>query len=409
MRIAPLDLSAVPTSRVQPLTQAWTVGQLVDLVVIGRRDENSIAIRVGGEVLRAETQASLPPGAHVLARVVATGPQPVLEPLTAPAATTSVQQVVRDTTTAVLPRQLAPGPALAMLAQHVAQVSQTPLPASAIGDAVQAIRSLLTSLPAAASLGRVAELARAVEAAGHGLEAALRGVVEGSRAALPEGDLKWRSLSVLSALRQVSATQELPGGSGLARSLQAPALPLVSPPAPGVQIAPTPLLPGNEPGPPPSAHPLAQALHECADLLEGLAARVTLRQLQHTEAAHGGAVYWAFDLPVAVDGRPDAIEFEFRHAGATVTGDEPPLSALVRVPLAASGELRARLSITGARLSVTLWSDDSTVRTQVSSELERLRAQLLSAGLTVERLGVAVVSDFDAHAYLPESLVDIQV
>ena len=169
-----LDLPApikLPPQWTPAVSRVWTVGQLLNVIVIGPADQNSTLLKIGAETVVASGAAPVAMGDRFTARVVSLHPLPVLEPLRRE----SVKQDARVAAVALralLPQQVALAPALRTLEAHLPALER-----AAHSRDMQALilstQSLFADIPALAVLTTPAKLMRAVTLSGTGLEPTL--------------------------------------------------------------------------------------------------------------------------------------------------------------------------------------------------------------------------------------------
>lgn len=408
-----LDMPAqVKISQWTPASnRAWAVGQLLNVTVIGTIDHNSSLLEIETETVVATGSPPLPTGSRFSARIVSLQPLPLLEPilseggLFARGEPNSRVQVVGLRT--LLPQQVEFAPALRAIEERTRTVERVAqdrdLPAL-----IHATKALFAEIPALTALTTPLKLTQAVAQNGHGLEAGLARCVADPTVLPPIADRKWQ---ILSLLRQAECF--LPVSRFRPLSESAPATPQARLPLPNGSPLPRDPAPRAEPEPDAvtdwdsTLSAFSTALKET---LEGIAARITTRQLQMIEAASLGQVFGLFELPVRIGGDPDVLQLQYsregEHGGPR---DAERHSLLIMVPLAGTCELRVRLTLRAEQLSIVAWADDEAIRGQLYQRRDELQARLAAVGLSVDKIIVAPVDGPSDAAHLPQGLIDTAI
>ncbi len=364
------------------LSRAWTLGQLLDVTVIGPTDQNSTLLQVGGVTVAAAGQIPYGPGDSFTVRV--TGVQsPVslsIVPNAAPLPEVDVSSVQSAALRTLLPAQLDLSPALQAL-QSAAPSADTP-----------AVDMLLRQLPTLAEIASAPKILAAVTQSGSGLEATLANQLSGgANTPPPLSDLKWQVLQLLQQLAPMKDGQP------------------TTPPAIAPIVAPVP--PASPADPiAESADRIAAAPAHLKALAEGILARITTRQIQTAEAAQQGQVYGQFEIPVRVAGHPDVLTLQYAREGpAQHEQDIAHHTLTVTVPLPNDAKLTARLTLHGENLSVVAWGSDAALNQQLQARREEFRTSLGASGFNIETLVIAPVEASRTQAFLPHGLINTQI
>lgn len=340
MRIAPPDAPSLQLSA-GPWTRGWHVGQILHARVVRSDGPDSLALRLGGRLVRATAQGlpALPPGTALRLRIEVLGRTPVLR-LLAPDSGADPHTEVNAALRAVLPRA---GTLEPLLAGLVAAARDGGAP----GSLPKLAGALLAGLAQPADLTRTDGLRGAVQNSGLFLEARLLAGVE--TAAL-SGDLKaalWRLLAALD----------------------------------GPDGPPTPTNAEN-PSPKAGAGPIPLRTE-----VEAALARLQLHQLAAVPQAHTPP-QWTFALPVGGT-TPHVLELQIRAEGDAGREASHPdgWSILLHLELPSLGALQARVDLRAAHIEATLWAERDATVAAARRHLPRLEAGLRGAGLEVGRLG----------------------
>ena len=387
MKIDALSPLNIRPTRVPTVARSWVIGQLLNIVVIGQRDQNSILVRVGNDTIAAESAIAVPPGTRFTARVMALDPLPVLTPVAAsPTAPTPPLQAAW---LAALPKQ---APLASSLQAAEVLLTQAHTPDTAMPLAHREVRALLQALPELVTLRSPPLLKEAVLNCGLGLEAKLASArsINHSAAPPPTADLKWQLLAVLAHLTATAPTPDV------ALPHEALAHPKVVPVAPEVATVNS-LFAGN-----PAVH------HELIKHLEHALANITARQLQTAEANAAGHPFAVFEIPLQVDRQPATMMIQYEERRSTSDQHAEAFTVQLTVPISNSRELRARVTLIDHTLSAILWSPDAEVRAALAERLQDLRTQLLGQHLQVGNLAVAEIDEIAPLARPNQQVLDVE-
>ncbi len=383
--LSPLNFA--PT-QVSTVARSWVIGQLLNIVVIGQRDQNSILVRVGNDTIAAESAIAVPPGTRFTARVMALDPLPVLTPVaTSPTAPTPPLQAAW---LSALPKQ---APLASSLQAADVLLTQAHTPDAAMPLAHREVHALLQALPELVTLRSPPLLKEAMLNCGLGLEAKLASAssINHSAAPPPTADLKWQLLAVLAHL---TATAPTPDAALPREALShATAVPSVAPEVATVNS----LSAGN-----PAVH------RELIEHLEHALANITARQLQTAEANAAGHPFAVFEIPLQVDRQPATVMVQYEERSSTSDSHAEALTVQLTVPISAARELRARVTLIDHTLSAILWSPDPDVRAALAERLQDLRTQLLGQHLQVGNLAVAEIDEIAPLARPNQQVLDVE-
>lgn len=382
--LSPLNFA--PT-QVSTVARSWVVGQLLNIVVIGPRDQNSILVRVGNDTFAAESALAVPPGTRFTARVVAIDPLPVLTPVVS--STTAPTPPLQAAWLSALPKQ---APLADSLHAADALLTQAHATGAAMPLAHAGFHALLQALPELATLRSPLLLKEAMLNCGLGLEAKLASTINHAAVPPPSADLKWQLLTVLAQLTAPTGTPD----AALPREALSHAKTM--PPATSELATENSLPAGN-----PTVH------RELIAQLEHALANITARQLQTAEASDAGRHFAVFEIPLQVDRQPVTLMVQYEERRATSDTHPSAFTIQLRVPLSATRELRARVTLIDQTLSATLWSPDPEVRAALSERLQDLRTLLLGQRLQVGNLAVAEIDEIAPLAKPNEPVLDVEV
>ncbi|MHB8346445.1 MAG: flagellar hook-length control protein FliK [Acidiferrobacterales bacterium] len=418
------------------LTAAWQVGQILDATVVDTPGPGQISLRIGGQLLIAQSQMTVQPGTVLALRVVSGGEQPTLAVATTPAGPDPQLQAWR----VALPLQEPLPPLLntvAVLASTQEQSSVTPGPAfSNIAGQV------LGSLPDTQAVAHPAGLKAAMLNSGLYLESRLLAAANeaGGASGIALTDLKAGLLRLASALRAATAADPLPAGTESDASIPPPehgiAAPVGNTPqaaspvkntAQAVPLVQNSMATADNAAPPvqnaaakapfvqntASTSPLLQQLpvpsaQTPLRQVEAALARLQMNQLSSLPAGHGGTPMWIFDLPVRHNDQIDVlrlqVEADDRHDGRhesrswSVTLDLEPSNL---------GPVHARVTLNGDQISTTVWAEQPDTAALFTGHLDELRASMTRAGLTVAAMGCFCgKAPASGNARMPEKLLD---
>ncbi len=397
MRIDLAPVSLTTPARTLASTQGWLLGQLLNVSVIGRVDNSSIRISIGGTEVVAQTDLELAPGAALKVRVSAVGPQPQLTivgppPMPKPTPDSVASSPVASAMKRTLPAQEPMHEVLNRLTLPLTVADSVPV----VQQIQSRIAQLVALLPELSTLARPEELRRALVHSGPQLEAGLAAQAEVPDAAPPTQDLKFRLLE----LRQVIAGHLTQIGS---RRAVDPGIAPFRPQDPDAV--------GGQPSADASLEESAVAILRslAADVEAGLA-RVTTHQLQHAAATARGEYFAFTELPFRTASGIDTLDIEV-EADAPRQGhtDESPLELSLALSLPSLGEFRARLGLRGNHLAVTLWSEAPALREMIVGGVNELEHALAGAGFELSPVVLRAIDAPNPLRHLRRGLVDTMI
>ncbi|MEE4380822.1 MAG: flagellar hook-length control protein FliK [Pseudomonadales bacterium] len=354
-------------------------GQRVDARVLEVLSSGTARLALAGTEVLANGRVPLQPGQQLSLSVVRL--EPVLELRVArPAAPPDPRaEVLR----VALPRQAPLADTLRSAAEALRELPVPRDPRSALGELRSALGRLLDRAVPPERLD-AAGVRRALASSGLFLEAGLA-----ARGRPDAGDLK---AALLGLAVRIGAAQ------GAAPAASTTAAAGTTAPATGPESAP-----GSEPRPGESggaegrtAEPRAPgpeaALERLARAVGAALARVQVHQAASLPSQEGGAV-WQFDLPVASEGRRDAVEVRIARDGGgrrpEVADGGSAWSLTLHFDLPETGPVDVRLGLAGDAVAGTFWCSDPAARARFDAALPRLSEALGRAGLRVETLATA--------------------
>lgn len=368
-----IDVLAANDSRPAALIAAqrslWRVGAILEAVAV--RDVNGdLWLSIDNQKLPARiasgNSAGPTDGEPLKVRVLRDSPVLALEVLDE----TFNVQVTEDALRRFLPKQTSPTPLLANLSwlfRSDANRGQLP------DNILKTLQSMWDALPDAQELTNAATLQHALQNSGEFLEAQLARTVNApaAQAQAVNEDFK----AQLHALREQLLALKLPYTSG-------------NPPPPG----PLPVLHGALHAMPPGPASMAaldtmQAkLNELKQQTEGTLARINTTQLLNGEATHQGVVACLVEVPIRNNDRAELLRFKFERNAKSDSSGETGWSVEVALDLGMQGALHAHVGLLGTRLNVRLRSDSPQLVSELTRQLDTLRASLEQQGLKVEQL-----------------------
>ncbi|MFZ5653096.1 MAG: flagellar hook-length control protein FliK [Pseudomonadota bacterium] len=368
---------------ISPSPAGWSVGSILDALVVDDPGEGHVSLRIGGRTLIAETTLQLRRGDRLQLEVVATGPTPLLRPLVAQSAA-AAPALETALMLASLPRQASLGGLLAQLAA-IAHCPEDagPVPPRVVQIARQLFDGMLDRRQALDS----AALRTALADSGIWLEAKLAQALRDERAPAVSRDIKAGLLRLLQAL-PAPADPAQDAVVPRAREASAPAAMPLLPPLhahrPGTQ--PRPPVPGGAQG---SAEP---SLGELRLAAESALARLHLQQLGSGATDGGEGMVWLLDLPIRDRQGADLWQLRIERrkesgGGREGAGDDRPLwSVSLAFELEELGPVYCQLGQDAAGLSVLFRAELPDTAARFRANLPGLTRALADAGVRVVRI-----------------------
>lgn len=374
MRIDLLKPLPSPLLFTPAFTRVWTVDQLLDVTVIGKISENLFILEIDHSMVRTHTAEPLQVGSQFTVKVTSLGSQPTLTRIDTESSSPTVSSAAA--LSQVLPRQQPLTSSLEMINRAVADLSSTSrIPEPALVPLIEVVRQFLAASVSGQALSDPHQLASYLERCGIHLEARLKTAADAPESPLPTTDLKWRALELLGKLQSI--LQPVPPSEFRQRADLTPALRQT-------RTSASPSEHGPEMECSSDSDLVAPIVRQLSEQLESIVARITTRQLQTIEAAAAGTVYGSFELPIEIGGHHCAIAIELeQRATASAAAADAATEVVIRIPLSAVTELRAKLRLCGGDLSAVVWSNDVAVRDVLITEKERLSVSLAACGFKV--------------------------
>lgn len=379
-----LRIGALAPGEIRALNEAWQVGAILPVRVIGG-NERQVTLMIDGNRVEANHNGSQPLPETFQARVTSTGAQPVLEVLPPPTANAAPDAAHVDALRNLMPQQLSQTALLADLARldpalsNDAVALRTQLPA----DVRNALTQLLAALPRAIDLTRPLTLLRALQSSGTQLEHHLQRLVQvgandSQAAEILQGDWKAALLQLLAALSRHARPQ-----APLPDAASSP------PPLARQALAAQPRL--TQPAVPPSSNPAADAaslLGRMHTHVQGALARIEIAAL---ETQSGTPMpLWLIELPMRSADGYDMVQMRIcRDAGDAPAGTDPqtlPWRLSFALDLPRLGPVEGDVAVRAQRVQVQLRADRASTQRELDSTLPQLAATLTAAGLVPERL-----------------------
>ena len=378
-----LRIGALAPGEIRALSEAWQVGAILPVRVIGT-SAGQVSLLVDGNHVDASHDGSQPLPETFLARVVTSGAQIMLDVLPPSAAAISEASRV-DALRNLMPQQLSQSALLADLARLDPALSSAAvaLRAQLPADVRDSLGKLLAVLPSASDLAQAASLQHAVQSSGTLLEHHLMRLVQADAgdtqaSELLQSDWKAGLLRLLAALSRHTrpqpplqdATSSPPPMARQALEAQ-PRL-----------VQPTPL-PGSD-----AASDAAALLGRMHAHVQGALARIEIAALE-TQTGTPTPLY-LIELPMRSADGYDMVQMRIArdHAGA-VAGADPqtlPWRLSFALDLPRLGAVEGDVAVRARRVQVQLRAARAMTQRELDAALPQLAAALHAAGLVPERL-----------------------
>lgn len=367
MRIDLLTSNDTQVHSPPPPLSMWRVGAILDAIAVRDATSGQLWLEMENRRLpvRVASGNSEGPadGEQLKLRVLRDSPVLALETLE------SLPQadVTGDALRRHLPQQTVPTPLLANLAWLMRGDGAASLP-KGIADM---IKQLWQSLPTAASLSDPATLAEALEKSGVFLEAALARSPGAAPADVLAQDFKAQLMALKQALN-AEGVQTSPLNGSAAGPL----------PALGGALTPLNASPASFAV---MENPHAQ-LQELAQQTHGSLARINSTQLINAEAAQTGIAACLIEIPYRQEDRADLLRFRFEREKENSEKGEAGWTVEAALDLGVSGNLHARVTLQGKRLTVQLRSESPVLVGMLDQHAPTLAAALKSQGFIIDRI-----------------------
>lgn len=377
--------SVSPAVRVgiSPSPAGWSVGSILDALVVDDPGGGHVGLRIGGRTLIAETPLQLRRGDRLQLEVVATGPTPLLRPLVAQSAAAAPAQETA-LMLASLPRQASLGGLLAQLAA----IAHHPEDAGPVPPrVVQIARQLFDGMLDRRQALDPAALRSALADSGIWLEAKLAQALRDGRAPVVSRDIKAGLLRLLQALpapADAAPDADVPRAREASTPAAMPLLPPLHAHRPGTR--PRQPAPGGAQG---AAEP---SLGELRLAAESALARLHLQQLGSGATDGGEGMVWLLDLPIRDRQGADLWQLRIERrkesgGGPEGAGDDRPLwSVSLAFELEELGPVYCQLGQDAAGLSVLFRAELPDTAARFRANLPGLTRALTAAGVRVVRI-----------------------
>lgn len=378
-----LRIGALAPGEIRALSEAWQVGAILPVRVIGG-NERQVSLMIDGSRVEANHQGNQPLPDAFQARVASNGAQTVLEVLT-PASAAMPDGGRVDALRNLMPQQLSQAALLADLARldpalsNDAVALRTLLPS----DVRNALSQLLAALPHATDLRAPQALLRALQFSGTQLEHHLQrlvqvGASESQATEILQGDWKAALLRLLAALNRHTRPQApLPDAASSPPPLARQAL------AAQPRLAQSALPPSNNPAA--DATALMGRMHTH---VQGALARIEIAAL---ETQLGTPVpLWLIELPLRGTDGFDMVQMRiFRDPGDHPAGTDSqalPWRLSFALDLPSLGVVEGDVAVRAQRVQVQLRAARAAAQRELDAALPQLAATLSAAGLMPEKL-----------------------
>ncbi len=390
-----------PSGLLAAQTSAWQVGQLLAATVVEALGAGQLSLRINGQLLTAQTQLALKPGATLTLQVMSSGEQPTLAVVESPVEPDTQLQAWR----VALPLQ---EPLPPLLNTVVALASAPEGSPTTPGQAIASIAGqILGSLSDIQAVVHPSGLKAAIVNSGLFLETRLSAAADEGRdaAGIAVTDFKAGLLRLASALRAAATAPALvetdPGGGTVPTGRSAAVPAQSSTPAAALTQGSASALPGLQ-------HPIDASAQALIRQTGAALARLQLNQLSSLPAEHGGTSIWALDLPVHCQDHIDVLRLRV-EADERRGGPEGPRSWSVVLDLEPSnlGPVHARLTLNGVQVSTTVWAERPDTAALFANHLDELRVSMAHAGLAVATIGCYCgKAPAPGHSRMPDNLLD---
>lgn len=389
-QITPNSASLVtPTNKLENFLAAnrLQVGQLLKAVVSEQLSNSSFLLSIGQAKVTAETKLPLRTGAELQLKVVQTGDQPLLKVLTAE----NQQQVVsKEALRQILPKQQAIAEFFANLRPPVPQNQQHQTPLAQ--QALQTLQALQAGAGARVDIMTPEGVKKLLQNSGLFFESKLATTNNAKQA---EGDFKGNLLQLLGLLGKQNkqtnpSTQSVQSGQ-TSQSVNADKTVINQTQQLPLSPKQTLLTKANNTA---SSHPSLLALfsgeEEISKLrqqVESAIARVQLNQLNSLPVNEQEPQAWLFELPIKDKETTDVFSLKIAEEENQEDLDEQKRWAIsLSFDLAGLGNMHARISLTGEKVSASLWAEEDQTFDLLTANLDHLRERLEDAAFFEPRV-----------------------
>ena len=353
-----------------PVTQSWSVGQLLNALVVASPARGPALIEVAGQTLSARANTELTTGDVLKLRVLTTRQPPELQILEH---TPRAAIMVRDALRVALPRQSNFSPLMKTLQTLIGSDIPAKSPAALPQPLVELAKAVVASMVRPAELGDPRRLQQSIERSGVLLEAFLRSQVKrppGSSiptaAARLADDLK----ANLARLGRAVANQVLIADQAVPVNRDPRAVQR------GDRQSQTLAVLGQQ------ADEFA-ALAKLHKQVEGSLHRIALNQLRVLQSEDTARNTLHVDLPVRSGELVDTVSLRIRRdqAASADTDTTPMWCVNLRMDPPGLGRIDARVTVRGGTVTATFWAASGDTGELIAAHADELRGALTEAGL----------------------------
>lgn len=345
----------------------WRVGAILDAIAVRDAASGQLWLEMQNRRLPARIASGNEGpanGEQLKLRVLRDSPVLALETLDGPPQADVTGAALRRH----LPQQTVPTPLLANLAWLMRDDGAAALP----NGIAAAVKQLWQNLPTAASLSDPAALAEALEKSGVFLEAALARSPPGAAPAdILAQDFKAQLMALKQALNAAGVQTSHPNGASPG-------------PLPALGGALTPL--NTSPASFAVMENSQAQLQELAQQTHGSLARVVSTQLINAEAAQTGVAACLIEIPYRQEDRADLLRLRFEREKENGAEGEAGWTVEAALDLGITGNLHARVTLQGKRLTVQLRSESPLLVSMLDRHAPTLAAALRADGFVIDRI-----------------------
>jgi len=359
----------------------WSVNDILVAEVVGKTDENFTRLAIGDRIVVARTDALLAVGQRLNLKVASTGTTTVMTVM--PHEPQAEAGTVSRALARVLPQQSTPQDTERLLRSLDALTQDAHVLSASVGRGAATtlaadIRNLLNALPKAEQLANAPQLRSAIEQAALPTEARLLSAIQDEATPDITSDVRAQFARLAADLAALPPGVRAELDKLVQQTLHTHASRPGEPPAaPADEAAPLPL-------------PAEHRVTDLKTLVDSMVARLESNQLQTVASAPGTQVPLVIDLPVARDGHTDLLHMEVESEGRAADGESAArTSVTLNLKLDGGHEFSARLQLNGDSLSLRLGSTDAAFNDQISERIAELEHGLNDAGLEVNQIFIA--------------------
>lgn len=430
---APGDLLRLPPAALSP--RAWSVGEILNAVVAKATQGGAAQLRIGQQVVTAETQIPLKQGQQLTLRVLESSQRPVLQVLTQATSNAGDEQIRGAALKNALPQQQP----VAQTFSSLERIATRPLP-SGFQPLKAGIEEVLSKVPPQQALRAPNQLKRAIADSGIFLEARLQAGLA-SPSAPPQQDLKsalQRVATIIRSMPQLPVQTGQPPTGKPAPQVSTPVPPnqtaatnretipatstgtavaiTSSPPATAVTktsptaIAAATAAPADD-APMPAQSTTQVSIERLAREVDSALARIQVNQLSSVPVQDGSQQHlWLIEVPVRGEQGFDTLQMVIEREPESGEDQQSAWSLTLSFSLEPLGPISVRLRLFNQQIDAGFWAERAPTQHLIETELSLFGAALTEVGLNPGHLHVLNASPLpDASRHLPRGLLSEQV